>query len=612
VKFPRALFWALALLCASGLALFCHIFMISSYDREGYDKLNAPQEAAASFSTKSPRQGISKTLLLTQGDKRRIGVLKADASELVFEKEGSSRGLVEEMENAELIYQEELLADNMQLVVKLTADQATYDYERERLRAHDAELSRYRLPTHQLPDSNDLKDPFFVGLASEFHLEFQEREPFLMARQLKGTSPTFLVEEASFEKGMLHLGGGFHYEHPLGVLQAKSAQAHFEGQNQPPREILMEEGVKVQLKDGSIVSSPFSRLDSSSWIAFFHGLEGDKVVLERPGESLYLKSLEMTLQFFPPTLNHPAWIDRLTAEGEVEMGLKEGLKLQGRRAFFHSFTPEGRFTKALLTEDCFLTKGDEAEIYAEEIAADFALDQAALKTAHGTLQNMQFCANHIRIDKKEGKMYLDPPITLERGGTLETSGKVEITESLKEGKRTLGLLQIEGPSVLKMKDDKGALHTLKTHGTILVDPAAKQTSFSSAGEQIHFSDKHGEIYADQMQVQYDEVDGKLMPLKLHLEGNIRMQNVNSGLERYALAENGDYDFNKQELTLKAKRPARVIFYDLASKVQASAPTLVLKRNPETEKDEIKGLGNVRFLLAEDEWNELKKRFSFEK
>lgn len=614
MKFPRALFISLALLFASGFALFYHIFMISSYDRKGYDKLNAPQEVASSFSTKQARQGVSKTLLLAQGEERRIGVLKAAASEFLFEKEGGSRGLVEEMEDAELIYQEELLPDNMQLVVKLIANKATYDYERERLTAHDAVLSRYRLSGHHLPTLSDLKDPFFNGSAREFHLEFQEEQPVLKAQELKGNF--FSVEEATFEKGLLHFSGGFHYDHPLGKLQAKTAQARFEDLSAPPQEIVMEEGVLVQLKDGSTVQSPFSRLDSTTWIAFFHGLEGNKVVLQRAADSLYLKSLEMALQFFPPTKNHPAWIDHLTAEGDVEMNLESGLTLHGRHALFNAFTPEGKFSYALLTGDCLLTKENEAEINAEEIAVDLVLDQASLKTAHGTLQKdnspLNFSASHVRIDRKAGKMFLDPPVTLEWGGTLETSGKVEITESLKEGKRTLALLNIEGPSVLKTKDNKGALHTFKTSGTILVDPEAKKTFVSSEkGKQIHFSDMHGDIYADRMQVHYGESDGKLEPLKLYLEGNIRVQNIQSGLERYALAENAEYDFLKGELTLKAKRPARVLFYDLANKVQMSAPALVLKRNPETEKDEVKGIGNVRFLLAEDEWNELKKRFTGE-
>lgn len=607
MRFARALVISLALLFASGFALFYHIFMISSYDKQGYDKLNAPQESVSSFSTKQSRKGVVKNLLLTRGEERRTGVLKASDSEFFFEKEGGARGLLEEMENTELIYQEELLSDDMQLALKMTASKSSYDYEKEILIAYDAALTRYRLPGHKFPANNELKDPFFVGSAQEVRL----KQGFLKAYELKCTTGPYslFAQEVNFEKNALHCVGGFYYEHPLGILQAKSAWASFEELHAPPKEILMEEGVLAELKNGTTFQSVFSRFDGASCTAFFHGLEGNKVILKNENQSLDLTSLEMKLQF---SSHSPLEIDYLTAEGDVEMGFPSGLKLQGKRALFHEFTPKGNFSKAVLSEDCLLTKEEEADIYASEIIADIALDQATLKTAHGILQKnanpLQFCAHQIRIDRKAEKMFLDPPVTLLWGGVLETLGKVEIT-----GKgKLLSFLHIAGPSILKIKDDQDIEHTLKTSGTILINPETKQiTALSHQGEQIHFSDIYGDIYADRLQIHYQEVDKKLIPLEINLEGNIRVQNIHTGLKRYALAEKANYHLEKRELTLKSKPPARVLFYDLANKIQASAPALVLKRNPVTQKDEMKGLGNVRFLLAEDEWNELKKRFSFE-
>lgn len=572
MKFLGALWTFLALLFASGFALFYHIFMITSYDRQGYEKLNAPQEATSEFSTKQLRQGIRKTLLLAQNEERKIGVLKADTSLFLFEKEEGSKGLVEEMENVQLVYQEELLEDGgTQTAARLIAKKALYDYEQERLTAHKGTLSRYRLLGHHFPEEEELKDPFFLCSAEEMDVDFPKK--ILKVQKLTGNC--FSAHEARFENGEFFAGGGFHYEHPLGCLQAKSARGYFEQPDKTPREILLEEGVQVHLRDGSHIYSPFSRLDSTTWTANFHGLTENKVVLERPSQSLYLKSLEMTVKFLPPTLAQPAHIDHLIALNEVEIGLKEGFKLQGQKAHFHTFNSEGRFSKALLTDNCLLTKENEMEIYAEEIAADFDQEFATLKGAHGTLQTLKFDARCVRIDRKNGKIFLDPPVTL------------------------------------KMQDDSGLEHILKTSGAILLDPEARRTCIASNGKQIHFSNLWGDIFADQMQVYFEEVEGKLKPLKFSLEGNIRVQNIDAGLERYALAENADYDIASGELTLKAKRPARVLFYDLANKMQASAPELILKRNPETKKDEIKGRGNVRFLLAEDEWNELKKRFSFE-
>lgn len=605
----------MTLLFIFGFALFFHIFMISSQDKEGYEKLHEPPETASFFSAKQSREGVVKTLILSQGEERKLGILKARSSQLVYEKEKGKTGLVEDMEDAELIYQEELLPEKKQLVMKLNAKSAKYDYQREKLIAKDAILTRYEAPGHQFPE--ELKDPYFEGTAEQAALEFK-KNPYMKAYKLKASqSPaSFFVDEASFENGMIHFLGGLQYEHPMGSIDAKSGTAQFNKGvlNHLPDEVVMKEGVFVRLKEGSTIWSPYCKLDSDHWTGFFHGLEGDKVVLEKGSQSLSLKSLKMILQFFPPGNK----IDHLTADGEVEISLGSDFLLKGKRVIFDTFTPEGKFTKALLTgeegkTECRLVKDKEAEIYASEIALDLTKEIAVLKAAHGTIQTntmpMKFSAGSVTIQKEEGLMILDPPLVIEWGGTLQSTGQAKILQAQNKGKRTLSFLDCQGPSTLKMKDEKGILHTLKTHGAITINPESKTTVITSEGKQIHFSDLYGDIFADNAQIHYEEIEGKLKPLKLHLKGNVRLQNVDTGFERYALADQADYDVSKGEVTLKSKRPSRVLFYDLANKVQASAPALTLKRNPETNKDEIKGTGNVRFLFAEEEFNELKKRFS---
>ena len=56
----------------------------------------------------------------------------------------------------------------------------------------------------------------------------------------------------------------------------------------------------------------------------------------------------------------------------------------------------------------------------------------------------------------------------------------------------------------------------------------------------------------------------------------------------------------------------MLFYDPMNKVEASGASLILKRDPKTGKDIIQGVGMIRLMFAEDELNELKKRFSLDK
>lgn len=63
------------------------------------------------------------------------------------------------------------------------------------------------------------------------------------------------------------------------------------------------------------------------------------------------------------------------------------------------------------------------------------------------------------------------------------------------------------------------------------------------------------------------------------------------------------------MTLKGQGGNRVLLYDQAKDLQISAPGVLLKRDPITQKETIKGLGDVRFSLVKEEFSELRKKFS---
>jgi len=67
--------------------------------------------------------------------------------------------------------------------------------------------------------------------------------------------------------------------------------------------------------------------------------------------------------------------------------------------------------------------------------------------------------------------------------------------------------------------------------------------------------------------------------------------------------------DSQEMILKANRNARVLFYDKVNNIQVSADTLKVNRDPHTNKESIKGTGDVRFTFVQQELDQLREQFN---
>lgn len=122
--------------------------------------------------------------------------------------------------------------------------------------------------------------------------------------------------------------------------------------------------------------------------------------------------------------------------------------------------------------------------------------------------------------------------------------------------------------------------------------------------QAHLEDRRGDIYADQVELVYQEVDGKLVPQTLILTGNVRLLYHS----HYALADRGEVDFAKRELILQATERKGVLFYDQLNKMQASARAMKVTLDPQSDQVKVQGIGTMRLQFREEEYLEFKKRF----
>lgn len=214
-------------------------------------------------------------------------------------------------------------------------------------------------------------------------------------------------------------------------------------------------------------------------------------------------------------------------------------------------------------------------------------------------------------------------------GTLTTDKKLQLFQHTLNGKQQLRAIESEGPTVLKFADkEKELAHTLTCYGKAVVDHEHLKTTMDSPrdehgavinGQQVFFQDDMGEIFADHLTIYYTVLNNAATPVKLVLEGHVRILNHGAvdpektkAFLEYALADIVEYSPQAKEITLTALKKKRVLFFDRINNLQVSAPALKIRRDQTTKKELIQGTGDVRFSFVKRELEEMKKQFQLEK
>ena len=155
--------------------------------------------------------------------------------------------------------------------------------------------------------------------------------------------------------------------------------------------------------------------------------------------------------------------------------------------------------------------------------------------------------------------------------------------------------------------------TLKCPGEIVVDKKNHLITLITPGttpeKQIYYNDGMGRAYANIVVLEYTE---GMEPKKLSLIGNVKIMNREGVLTQYILADRADYLFESLQTNITADKGNRVILFDRPNNLHVSAPGIKITKNPETKKDSIQGIGDVRFQLVEEELELIRKSFLLEK
>lgn len=431
---------------------------------------------------------------------------------------------------------------------------------------------------------------------------------------------SFQVDSMRSQGNDLILEGNFVYHHPLANFEAKSATARLKNGEKAVESITLQDGVVVELIEGGKLRAPFARFDADKMQIALFGNSLEEVSFIYPPHGTM--SAEEVVVYMPEKLKQNASkIEKVVAKGEIKIQDDEGRTIRGESALLEEFDEKSSpHTMTLFSE-----KGDNSCTIEKEGAFHFTASKITLKPQDKTgmienvegelFQGCQLSVSSLQYDQNARQIDASKELKLHLFGEAHFKGTSRFTH---DEKGQLIAMRSEGPSLFNFSfaneneksrlENFGIVEILESDGKVTFASPSDSTGVKES-EQVHFTHPLGEVYGDEAILFYDHIEKKLKPKKLIVEGNLRLIAKNPGGERYALAGRGEYDFDTGTLTLLKGKNESVLFYDELNHMEASAPEVVLFRDAKTGKECVQAKGRARFVLAEEELLELKKRFA---
>lgn len=452
--------------------------------------------------------------------------------------------------------------------------------------------------------------------------------PLLLISPLLAFDDIALETGAAEYKGkVLYLSEGVVIHHPIGKLASEEMILKPIPGVSPIRlgSADLAKRVRFDLSDGGMLNCSSASIDFPSGKGIFQNSPEQEYVifsqnLKNKQERLpfIVKARSMELDFEPVRVH--AAVRKIAIHRDVQIDYNHDFIAVGDEGtFVRKEGPEssqGVNGIVILQADphklCSVTNRKGDLIRSQTIIIDTEVRTIDFDNPCGSLtanggHKVDFAAERALWSDKNDSVLLQRNVRIaQKGlGKLNTDGELKIIQNNKQ----LSTLESLGKTVLiQGGDETGPLRTLTCYGRLLVDHIASTVTMESpseTSEQVFFEDVRGQIYADKALIHYQEKNVS----QIVLEGDVKVLNGQSEKAQYALADILEYNPSTQEMTLKGKNGKRVLFYDEGKDLQISAPGVLLKRDPITHKETIKGIGDVRFSLVKDEFGELRKKFS---
>jgi lipopolysaccharide export system protein LptA len=404
-----------------------------------------------------------------------------------------------------------------------------------------------------------------------------------------------------YDGNKAHLEGHVSLDHPWGKILSDKADLEYDPKKQkgPFSQIELQGNVDLKKETLSIKCDRASLNCLKSEGVFWGApiLKAFYIIKEKP---FYLESKEAWVKVVNNELNE------LIASGDVKIEWDKRIKASGPYLYVTrvdtQYIIELKPDPIVVLDDVHEIKGTQVKLKSQDEAVEVEKPRGKLKQGEIEIEadHMVWAGSILTLKgnvkirlKDQGTLMTDSTLRLKRGSdlvweTVEVDGPLSFSKVESDKEKSFNLIA-----------SKGAFGNLRNH---------EITFYSQPGKPVHLIDALGEAYGDTLTLYYKE---KALD-KVVLQGDVYLSHIlNSEVERsYARADQVSYDPKIYETILESK-DGRVFIFDKVNQVEVSAPRIRLIRDPVTKKESIKGEGDVRFELLQNEFLELKKRFKFE-
>lgn len=468
------------------------------------------------------------------------------------------------------------------------------------------------------------------------------------------------TEGAVYEGKKIVLTGDVSLQHSLGKISAHCLTYIPGADKESPSNsnaLEISEDVKILLRGGGELRCQKATIDYAQMrgnflgnsefpdVAFRNSAERE-TTLDAVGVPVEVKSTQMIMHLTSEPGCDPAQklVNEIEAVQNVRIAYDSDNLLVADHALYQRLSnPEtsaagGRLTLSVQDNHpfCQLTNTNGDCLHAKTIQADTADRKLWMAEPEGklllreekeALQTLEFKSDELSWDNPKEILVLKGHVEITQNGNLhiKTAHEISIAQSSLNGKRRL--LSIRSPEkteLLYIDALKGQNPRIYCPGSLTIDHRQQHMTLQGifdysdpkeASEQVLIEDVLGEMYADLVRIDYCWTENQFVPKKVILEGNVRLLNRFDGhveevgsVLHYALADRIDYSPEQKEMLLSGSDNDRVLIFDKVNNVQMSAPSLKIRRDSLSQKDIIKGMGDVRFTFLEKELARFKQQF----
>jgi hypothetical protein len=178
--------------------------------------------------------------------------------------------------------------------------------------------------------------------------------------------------------------------------------------------------------------------------------------------------------------------------------------------------------------------------------------------------------------------------------------------------------ECEGTTCITYLDEKEHKeHTITCYETLSIDlenNILQCLKKNIDSPQVEFKDETREIYANNLLVNYNYKNSSLDLDTITIFGNVKCTQMKLDEDnvmqeaQFTLADKLIYTHSEERIVFYSNEKQNVLYYDQVNNYQISAPSVIVRRDPLSNKPIVDGQGHVRFTFKEEELMEFKKHF----